>query len=127
MNFLEWSKSNVDYGRKLMDSPVEGARAGETEFLREEPLGPYLERSALRSIAPTIIGACVGLVGGYLEKPRSRNRTLIYGLLGGVIGFAAGVAWENRNLTASVASGAWKHINKTRDEHWFEKNPINYA
>src|SRR6516225_9582828 len=102
MNFLEWSKSNVDYGRKLMDSAVEGAREGESEFLREEPLGPYLERSALRSIAPTIIGACVGLVGGYLEERRSRNRTLIYGLLGGVIGFGAGVAWENRNLTASV-------------------------
>ena len=127
MNLTEWSKSNVAYGRKLMDSAVEGAREGESEFLKEEPLGPYLERSALRAIAPTMIGACVGLAGGYFATQRSRNKTLICGLLGGVIGFAAGVAWENRNLSASVASGAWKRISKTRDEHWFEKNPIDYA
>ena len=113
MNFTEWSKSNVAYGQKLMDSAVEGAREGESEFLKDDSLGPYLERSALRAIAPTIIGACVGLVGGYLANRRSRKET--------------GMAWENRNLTASVASGAWKRINKTRDEHWFEKNPIDYA
>jgi hypothetical protein len=127
MNLMEWSKSNVDYGRKLMDSAVEGAREGESEFLRDESLGPYLERSVLHAIAPTVIGACFGLLGGYLANQRSRNRTLVCGLLGGVIGFGAGVAWENRNLTASVASGAWKRINKARDEHWFEKNPIDYA
>ena len=127
MNFTEWSKSNVAYGQKLMDSAVEGARAGESEFLKDESLGPYLERSALRAIAPTIIGACAGLVGGYLAHQRSRNRALTYGLLGGAIGFGAGVLWENRNLTASVASGAWKRINKTRDERWFEQNPIDYA
>jgi hypothetical protein len=127
MNFLEWSKSNVDYGRKLMDSAVEGAREGENEFLRDESLGPYLERSALRAIAPTMIGACLGAAGGYLASRRSRKSALICCLLGGAIGFGVGVAWENRNLTASVASGAWKRINKTRDDHWFEKNPINYA
>jgi len=127
MNLMEWSKSNVDYGRKLMDSAVEGAREGETDFLRDESLGPYLERSALRAIAPTIIGACVGLLSGYLADKRSRNRTVLYGLLGGAIGFSAGVLWENRNLTASVASGAWKRINKPRDERWFEQNPIDYA
>jgi hypothetical protein len=127
MNFVEWSKSNVNYGRKLMDSVVEGAREGESEFLKEESLGPYLEKSAFRAIAPTIIGASLGLLGGYLENRRFRNRTLLFGLLGGALGFGAGIAWENRNLTASVASRAWKRINKTRDEHWFEKNPIDYA
>lgn len=127
MNFLEWSKSNADYGCRLMDSAVEGAREGESEFLRDESLGPYLERSALRAIAPTIVGACLGLVGGHLTNRHSRKRTLICGLLGGAIGFGIGIVWENRNLTASVASGAWKRINKTRDEHWFEKNPIDYA
>lgn len=127
MNFLEWSKSEVDYGRKLVDSAMEGVRRGEGEFLKDEPLSCYLERSALHAIAPTIVGACVGLLGGYLENNRSRSKTLVCGLLGGAIGFGAGVVWENRNLTASVASGAWKSVNKTRDEHWFEKNPIDYA
>jgi len=74
-----------------------------------------------------IIGACAGLLAGYLENHRSSTKTLACGLLGGAIGFGAGVVWENRKLTASVAAGAWKSVNKTRDEHWFEKNPIDYA
>jgi len=127
MNFMEWSKSEVDYGRKLVDSAMEGARWGEGEFLKEESLSRYLERSTLHAIAPTIIGACAGLLAGYLKNNRSRSKTLVCGLLGGAIGFGAGVVWENRKLTASVAAGAWKSVNKTRDEHWFEKNPIDYA
>ena len=127
MNIAEWSKSNVDYGRKLIDSAVEGARSGENSFLKDESLSIYLERSALHAIAPTIIGAGLGLLGGYLENRRLRSRTLLFGLLGGAIGFGAGVLWENRKLTASVASGAWKNVNKVRDDHWFEKNPIDYA
>lgn len=127
MNFLEWSKSEVDYGRKLVDSALEGARRGEGEFLKDESLSCYLESSALHAMGPTIIGACIGLLGGYLENNRSRSKTLVCGLLGGAIGFGAGVVWENRQLTASVASSAWKSVNKTRDEHWFEKNPIDYA
>jgi len=127
MNIAAWSKSEVDYGRKLMDSAVEGARRGEDEFLKDESLGHYLEKSALHALAPTILGACLGWFGGYLENPRSRNRALVCAFLGGAIGFGATVVWENRKLTASVASGAWKSINKTRDAHWFEKNPIDYA
>jgi hypothetical protein len=127
MNILEWSKSEVDYGRRLMDSAVEGARRGEGEFLKDESLGRCLERSALHAMGPTVIGACLGWCGGYLESRRSKSRALVCAFLGGAIGFGAGIVWENRRLTASVASGAWKSINKTRDAHWFEKNPIDYA
>jgi len=127
MNVLEWSKSEVDYGRKLMDSAREGARRGQGEFLKDESLGSYLERVAWRAMAPTIVGACLGWLGGSLQSRRTRSRALVGGLLGGVIGFGAGVVWENRKLTASVASEAWKSLNQTRGEHWFEKNPIDYA
>ena len=127
MNFLEWSKSEVDYGRKLMDSAVEGARQGEGEFLQDESLDHYLERSALHAMGPTALGACLGWFGASLDTRSSRGRTLLCAFLGGAIGFGVGVAWENRKLTASVASGAWKSINKARDAHWFEKNPIDYA
>ena len=127
MNVLEWSKSEVDYGRKLMDSAVEGARRGEDEFLQEEPLGRYLQRSALHAMGPSVLGACLGWFGGCLENRHSKNRALVCAFLGGALGFGAGVIWENRKLTASVASTAWKNINKTRDAHWLEKNPIDYA
>lgn len=127
MNFLEWSKSEVDYGRKLMDSAIEGARRGEGEFLRDESLGRHLERSALHAMGPAVLGACLGWCGGYMETRRPGKKALFCAFLGGAIGFGAGVVWQNRKLTASVASGAWRSINKTRDAHWFEKNPIDYA
>jgi hypothetical protein len=127
MNIFEWSKSEVDYGCKLMDSAVEGARRGEGEFLNGKSLGRYLERSALHALGPTALGACLGWFGGCLEDRHSKTRAFACAFLGGALGFGAGVIWENRKLTASVASGAWKNINKTRDARWFEKNPIDYA
>ena len=77
---------------------------------------------------PALIGALLGALGGSLRRERrSSGSTLALGLLGGAIGFGAGLVWENRRFTAIVASSAWKKINQTRDEHWFEKNPIDYA
>ncbi|MGC1452624.1 MAG: hypothetical protein WA830_21555 [Candidatus Sulfotelmatobacter sp.] len=128
MNFLEWSKSSVDYGQKLVNSAIEGAREGEGEFLKDEPLSPYLTESARQAVAPAMIGAVLGALGASLGgERRSSARVLACGLLGGAIGFGAGVIWENRQFSASVASRAWKKVNETRDEHWFEKNPIDYA
>ncbi|MGC2477964.1 MAG: hypothetical protein WA485_26735 [Candidatus Sulfotelmatobacter sp.] len=128
MNFMEWSKSNVDYGRKLVDSAVEGARTGEGKFLKEESLISFLGESARQALAPAAIGACLGALGGYLATGRrSRARALVCAVLGGAVAFGAGVIWESRQFTASVASGSWKSIGKTRDERWLEKNPIDYA
>jgi hypothetical protein len=128
MNVMEWSRSNVDYGRKLVDSALEGARTGEGEFLKQESLASFLSDSARQSLAPAAIGACLGGLGGYMATGRrSRTRTLLCALLGGVVGFGAGVIWESRQLTATVASNSWKRVGKTRDEHWLEQNPIDYA
>ncbi len=128
MNFLEWSKSSVGYGRKLVSSALEGAHEGEDEFLKEEPLAPYLGESAREALAPAVIGVFLGALGGSLGSGRrSPTRAVACGLLGGAIGFGAGVIWMNREFSASVASSAWKRINQTRDEHWLEKNPIDYA
>jgi hypothetical protein len=127
MNVLGWSESELDYGRKLVDSAVEGVRRGESEFLKDESLGLFLGKSALHAMMPAILGACFGWLGGYLENRHSKNQALICGLLGGVVGFGAGLLWDSRKLTASAASGAWKSVSQARDAHWFEKNPIDYA
>jgi hypothetical protein len=58
---------------------------------------------------------------------RSPTRVLASGLLGGLIGLTAGVVWESRLLAASVAGGVLSRIDEVRDEHWLEKNPIDYA
>jgi hypothetical protein len=128
MNFVEWSKSSVDYGQRLVNSAIEGAREGEDEFLNEQPLAPFLGQSARQAMVPALVGAYLGALGGSLRNNHSSTRrTVAYGLLGGAIGFGAGLVWQNRELSASVASSAWKKVSKTRDEHWFEKNPIDYA
>jgi len=128
MNVMEWSKSNVDYGRKLVDSAMEGARTGEGEFLKQESLASFLGESARQALAPAVVGAGLGALGGYLGTGRrSKTRALVCAFLGGAVAFGAGVIWESRQFTASVASNSWKSVSKTRDEHWLEKNPIDYA
>lgn len=128
MDLYKWSKSNADYGRKLVDSGIEGARSGEEAFLDGKSLTPFLSESVRSALKPAALGACIGVLGscpGCREK--SIARTLLYGLLGGAIGLGAGVAWESRRLTASVAGSALRNIGRVRDEHWLAKHPIDYA
>lgn len=128
MDLREWSKSNAEYGRKLLDSGIEGARSGQEAFLNGKSLTPFLSESVRSALVPAAIGACIGVLGshaGYRQK--SIIRSLAYGLLGGAIGLGVGLAWENRCLTASVAGGAMRNIGKARDEHWLTKHPIDYA
>ena len=128
MTVSEWSKSNIDYGLKLLDSGLEGARSGEGAFLHGKPLAPILEESARHAVKPAAIGVCIGVLGSCAGNGhRSTSRTLVYGLLGGAIGLGVGLAWANRRLAASVALSAFRSMGKVRDEHWLENNPIDYA
>jgi hypothetical protein len=128
MDFCEWSKSNADYGRRLLDSGIEGARSGQEEFLHGEPLTPFLAGSVRCALKPAALGACIGVMVGYpVSRRKSIARTLLFGLLGGAIGLGAGLAWESRRLTASVAGSALRNIARVRDEQWLANNPIDYA
>jgi hypothetical protein len=128
MELGEWVKSNVDYGRRLVGSGIDGARSGQDEFLNGEPLAPFLGESAKGALIPAVVGACVGVIVSYpMSRRKSPAVTLVYGLLGCVVGLSAGFAWKSRHLSTSAASGALKNIGKVRDEQWLNKNPINYA
>jgi len=128
MDVRKWSKSNADYGRELLHSGIEGARSGREAFLNGESLSPFLSESIRSALKPAALGACIGVLGSCPgSREKSISRTLAYGLLGGVIGFGAGVAWGSRCLTASVAGGALENIGRVRDEHWLTKHPIDYA
>lgn len=128
MNLRKWSKSEIDYGVKLLNSGLEGARSGREAFLHGRPITPILDGSARNALGVAAVGAGIGLLGSYLKNPhRSASKALAFGIFGGVIGFGVGVAWGNRRLEASVMSGAWKNIGRVRDEHWLERNPIDYA
>ena len=128
MTVRESSKSIVDYGKRLLDSGVEGARSGEGGFLNGKPLAPFLEESARHALMPAAIGVFIGVLGTCAgNQHKSTSRAFMYGLLGGTIGFGVGLAWGSRHLAASVGSSAWRSMGKVRDEHWLENNPIDYA
>jgi hypothetical protein len=128
MDVQEWSKSNVDYGRKVLNSGLEGARSGREAFLNGRSLTPFLSESVRNALKPAFIGACVGVLGSYPgNRHRSVSRVFVWGFLGAALGLGAGVAWESRGLTASIADGALRGIGRVRDEHWLEKHPIDYA
>ncbi len=128
MDLRRWSTSSADYGRRLLDSGIEGARSGQEAFLRGKPLTPFLGESVRSALKPAALGACIGLLSGYPAcRKKSVVRSLTYGLLGGAVGLCAGLVWENRRLTASVAGSALRNIGKVRDERWLAKHPIDYA
>jgi hypothetical protein len=128
MMLCEWSRSNIAYGRRLVDSGVDGARSGRDAFFSDTPLARFLGESTRNAIKPAAVAAGIGLLGSCLgQRHKSASKALAFGLLGFAAGFVAAATWETRHLTASVASGALKNIARVRDERWFEQNPIDYA
>lgn len=128
MHLREWWHSNLEYGRKLVNSGLEGALSAKEEFLHGRPLAPFLSDSACKAFLPAAVGVCMAVLGSRSENGhQTATRALGFGLLGSVLGFAAGMAWCNRCLAASVVSGALKRVDIVRDERWLEKNPIDYA
>lgn len=128
MGVRTWSKSEIEYGRKVLNSGLEGARSGREAFLDGRPLTPFLNESARIALKPAALGACIGVLSGCTgNRPKSIARILTFGLLGGAIGFGAGIVWENRRLAGSVARAALRNIDKVRDERWLENHPIDYA
>lgn len=128
MGLYKWSKSSAGYGRRLLDHGIEGARSGEEAFLDGKSLTPFISDSLRSALKPAVLGACIGVLSSYQgPREKSANRTLAYGLLGGLIGLVSGIAWKSRRLTASVAGSAFKNIGRARDERWLTRNPIDYA
>jgi hypothetical protein len=128
MSAHSWISANVDYGRRILHSGLEGARSGEADFLKGQSLSPLLNQAARYAWRTAAVGACLGVLGSCPGNRRmSAVRTLVGGLLGGALGFGVGLAWENRQLAASVAHSAMKSIGRVRDEHWLERHPIDYA
>jgi len=127
MTAQQWLKSEVKYGRKVLHAGIEGTRSGQEAFLNGRRLTPFLNDSVCKAFIPAAIGTCIGVVGSLTRRNRSVGRVVAAASLGGAIGVAAGIAWESRGLTGSAVRGALKRIDKVRDEHWFERNPIAYA
>jgi len=129
MKIGDWLKSEVEYGRDLAGSGWQGARTAADSILHGEPVGDILGRSARASWAPTGMGASVGALCALLAQRRKPKPAALVamGVVGGVVGFTAGVAWETRQLSSGIARGAMRKIGTTRDSHWLGKHPINFG
>ena len=128
MGLRTWSRSEVEYGRKVLHSGLEGARSAREAFLEGSTGTPLLNESVRNALKPAAIGACIGVLGGCPgNQHKSITRVLAFGLLGSAIGFGASILWQNRRLAASVAGGALRNMDRVCDEHWLEKHPIDYA
>jgi len=128
MDVAEWSKSEVEYGRRVLNSGLEGVRSGQDAYLHGRPITPFLRDSFRKALVPAAAGACLGMLAACPKHGnRSVAKILTSGLFGGLIGLTAGVVWQTRFLATSVAGGALARIDKVRDEHWLERNPIDYA
>jgi hypothetical protein len=98
-------------------------------MLHGEAVGEVLGRSARASWAPTVAGAGVGALCALIAQGRKPKGAAIIamGVVGGVVGFTAGVAWETRQLSSGIARGALRKIGTTRDSHWLDRHPINFG
>jgi peptidoglycan/LPS O-acetylase OafA/YrhL len=129
MKIGNWLKAEVEYGRNLAGSGWQGARDAAGSMLHGEAVGELLGRSVRASWAPTALGAglgaaCALIAGG--RKPKAAAVAAM-GVVGGVVGFTAGVAWETRQLSGEIARGAMRRIGTTRDSHWLGKHPISFG
>lgn len=123
-----WFKSNINYGRDLVEAGWEGARAGQSETLDGKSACDILSTSTRSSLIAAGIGLGIGVAGAALcSERRSTSRTTAFGVVGGLIGFAAGMIWGTRHLAGGMARNARRNIDAVRDARWLERNPIDYA
>lgn len=129
MNMGDWMKSELEYGRELADSGWMGARNAWENVVQTEPVSELLSRSIRASWAPAIMGAGVGALCALLVQRRKASApvAIALGAVGSFVGFTAGVAWETRQVSSKVASGALRQMSTTRDSHWLERHPINFG
>lgn len=128
MNVTEQVRETLEYGRKLVNTGLEGAQAGGEAALGEERLPEVLIESAPASVGLAALGAGVGILCSYFGNKRKITReSAVFGVLGGIAGFLVALGWSTRHLTNGCAHGAMRNIRSARDEHWLEHHPIDYA
>ncbi len=129
MKIGDWLKSEVEYGRDLAGSGWHGARNAYDSMLEGQRMGEVFGRSVRASWAPTVMGVGVGALCGLLVQRRRPKTAAVValGVVGGVVGFTAGVAWDTREISSGIAKGAMRNMGSTRDSHWLGKHPINFG
>jgi hypothetical protein len=123
MPSLRSLESDLAYVRELLGAGADGIASARRE-LAGRVFTPPLHPAAW---TPAAVGATVGLTARLMSKRNSRSSVAMSGLVGTVLGFGAALAWTSRGFTALACRRAVRHVNATRDAHWLEAHPIDYA
>ncbi len=128
MSVSERIKSNLAYGKELVESGVEGANEARRATLESDENTGMVTAAAQESWQAAAIGALAGAILGVIADDRKPVRGVIAGgLLGAAVGFGGSFAWKTRPLTGAMAREAGKRIGAARDERWLSENPVNYG
>lgn len=128
MSISEKVKTNLAYGKELVESGLEGANEARKAVLGASDSSDMVAVAAQESWQAGAIGVLAGAIFGALTDDRNPVRGVVAGgLLGGVVGYGGSFAWKTRPLTAAMAREAGKHVGTTRDKHWLGKHPVNYG
>ena len=128
MNLQEWLRSELEYSQDIVHSAVEGARCGCRRAIADEPPRKVFARAARHSLPLAAVGACVvPLAAQWARKHNSVRNEVLFGFVGALIGFSAGVALQTRPVVEEMAQEAFHNINGVRDAHWLAQHPIDYA
>jgi hypothetical protein len=118
-------ENNIDEGRKLIGSGIEGANTARKNAL-EQSQG--LEFNVSGSWKLAVVGACVGAVAGYFsDNAHSKRNAAVGSLLGAALGVSGGFAWAGRHLATAMTEGAMKGMAEVRDEAWLNRHPVAYG
>ena len=122
------SDRSLDYGRKLVHASASGIRQAQQSGVDGHSSSAVLIDSARNSLLLAAACACATLLPSSMTRRDGRfTRAVTFGALGSALGFFAGFVWNTRKLTSSMAHSAYREVQKVRDEHWLEVNPIDYA
>lgn len=128
MKSIESMTNKVAYGRKLANAGLTGIRTGQQTAFPDQPFSALVVESLRDSLILAAVGACLGLLRPYVTRRHNRlPRALAGGAIGSALGFCAGFAWKTRAATSGLVHSARKEMDRVRDEHWLEMNPIDYA
>ena len=128
MKSLESMTNKVAYGRKLANAGLTGIRTGQQTASPDQSFSALLVDSLRDSLMLAAVGACVGLLRPYVTRRHHHlPRALAGGAVGSALGLCAGFAWKTRAATSGLVHSARKEMDRVRDEHWLEMNPITYA
>ena len=114
---------DITYLKRLIGSGFDGISSARRE-VGGRVFTPPLKSAAWKPIA---IGAVAGVLGSRITGNRRASNIALGGLIGGLAGLGAVMAWTSRRFTGCAARRAFKQVNDTRDAHWLRAHPIDYA